>query len=206
MTGRKSDDRTSTRGIGRPRSAEVDEAILAAGLDLLATVGFDRMTMEGIAERAGVSKATLYLRWSSTEDLVVAVVGRFVSEISIPDTGSAEGDLLHLVHEAVRVYRGKAGAVMPGLVSALASNPRLADSLRQVFLLPRRAALRSVLERGVRRGELRADLDYELALDFLGGPLFYRLLVTGGPLDDALAGGVVSAMLHGLAARGAQRP
>lgn len=204
--GERSDGRTSARGIGRPRSEQVDEAILEAGLDLLATAGFDRLTMEGVAARAGVSKATLYLRWSSREDLVVAVVERFVSEIAIPDTGAIEGDLLHLMHDAVRVYRGRAGAVMPGLVSALAYHPRLAESLRRLFLKPRRAALRTVLERGVRRGELREDLDYELALDFLGGPLFYRLLITGGPLDDQLARGVVSALLHWLSARGAPRP
>jgi AcrR family transcriptional regulator len=184
----------------------VDEAILDAGLDLLATVGFDRTTMEGVAERAGVSKATLYLRWSSKEDLVVAVVDRFVGEITLPDTGTIEGDLLHLMQDAVRVYRGRPGEVMPGLLSALAYRPQLEHALRQVFLEPRQAALQRVLERGVRRGELRANLDYELALDFLGGPLFYRLLVTGGPLDDPLARGVVSAMLYGLASRGAPHP
>lgn len=194
------------RTIGRPRSKQADEVILTAALDLLATVGFDRMAMEGVAERAGVGKATLYLRWSSKEELVVAVVERFVSEITLPDTGTIEGDLLHLMHEAVRVYRGRPGDVMPGLVSALAYSPRLADALKDVFLKPRRAALRTVLERGVERGELRKDLDYELALDFLGGPLFYRLLITEGPLDDALAHGVVSTMLHGLSARGAPRP
>lgn len=195
-----------TRGIGRPRSEQVDEAILEAGLDSLAAVGFERMTMEGVAERAGVSKATLYLRWSSKADLVVAVVERFVSEIALPDTGTIEGDLLQLMRAAVRVYRGKAGDVMAGLVSALAHDRRLADSLRQTFLNPRRAALREVLERGVRRGELREDLDYELALDFLGGPLFYRLLITGGPLDDALANGVVAVMLQSLSAPGVPRP
>jgi AcrR family transcriptional regulator len=181
----------------------VDAAILDVGLDLLATVGFDRLTMEGVAQSAGVSKATLYLRFSSKEDLVVAVVERFVREIAIPDTGTVEGDLLHLMRDAVQVYRGRAGAVMPGLVSALAYNARLAEPLREAFLKPRRAALRAVLERGVGRGELKADLDHELALDFLGGPLFYRLLVTGGPLDDALARGVVTVMLDGLVARGA---
>lgn len=191
--------RQEARGAGRPRSAEADEAIINAGLDLLATIGFDRMTMEGVAEQAGVSKATLYLRWSSKEDLIVAVIEHFVSEITIPDTGTVEGDLLHLMQDAVRVYSGSLGAVMPGLVSALAYSPRLAKSLREHFLKPRRAALRTVLERAVERGELRDDLDYELALDFIGGPLFYRLLITGGALDDGLSRGVVSTMLRGLA-------
>jgi AcrR family transcriptional regulator len=192
--------RQEARGAGRPRSAQADEQIINAALDLLATVGFDRITMEGVAERAGVSKATLYLRWSSKEDLIVTVIGRFVSDITIPDTGAIEGDLLHLMRAAVRVYSGRYGAVMTGLASALAYSPRLAESLREHFLKPRLAALRTVLERAVERGELRDDLDYELALDFLGGPLFYRLLITGGPLDEGLSRGVVSTMLRGLAA------
>lgn len=198
MTGTRG-GRQEARGAGRPRSARADEAIIDAGLNLLATIGFDRITMEGLAEQAGVSKATLYLRWPSKEDLIVAVIERFVSKITIPDTGTIEGDLLHLMQDAVRVYSGRPGAVMPGLVSALAYNPRLAESLREHFLKPRRVALRTVLERAVERGELRDDLDYELALDFLGGPLFYRLLITGGPLDECLARGVVSTMLWGLA-------
>lgn len=201
-----SDDRRKVGGRGRPRSKRVDEAILEAALEALATVGFDRMSMEGVAELAGVSKSTLYLRWSSKEALVVAVVEWFVSEITIPDTGTLEGDLQQLMHDAVRVYQGRPGAIMPGLVSALAYDPQLAESLRQIFLKPRRAALRTVFERGVRRGELREDLDYELALDFLGGPLFYRLLITGGALDDELARGVVSVMLYGLSVRREPRP
>lgn len=198
--------RNGSRGPGRPRSEKVDSAILMAALDMLAEVGFDRTTMEGVAERAGVSKASLYLRWSSKEDLVVAVVQQFVSEIKIPDTGTIEGDLLHLMRDAVRVYRGKPGAVMPGLVSALAYNPGLADSLRRIFLKPRRTALRVVLERAVRRGELHEGIDYELALDFLGGPLFYRLLITGAPVDGEFARHLVSAMLNGLVPQGAQHP
>lgn len=203
VVGRSSRDESS-RGPGRPRSERVNSAILMAALDMLADVGFDRTTMEGVAERAGVSKASLYLRWSSKEDLVVAVVQEFVREITIPDTGTIEGDLLHLMRDAVRVYRGKAGAVMPGLVSALAYDPRLANSLRRIFLKPRRKALRVVLERAVQRGELHEDIDYELALDFLGGPLFYRLLITGAPLDDDFARHLVSAMLNGLRPQGAQ--
>ena len=192
---------TAGRG-GRPRSAEADAAILRATFELVGEVGFEALTMEGIADRAGVGKATLYRRWSSKEELVIAVIEEFVSEITIPDTGAIEGDLLHLMNEAVRVYRGRAGAVVAGLVPALTGDRPLAVALRTSFLKPRRAALRTVLERGVERGELRSDLDYELALDFLGGPLFYRLLITGGRIDAGLARGVVRVMLDGLRAPG----
>lgn len=200
------ENRSGSRGIGRPRSPQVDAAILEAGFDQLAAVGFDRLTMEAVAERAGVSKATLYLRWSTKEDLVVAVVDRFVSEIAIPDSGTVEGDLVHMMEDAVRVYGGRPGAVIPGLLSALAYNKRLAETFRGRFLGPRRTALRTVIDRAVRRGEFPESVDRELALDFLGGPLFYRLLLTGGPLDQRLARDVVSVMLYGLSTRGAPRP
>lgn len=186
-------------GPGRPRSERATRAILEAAIDGLAEDGFEGLTMEGVAARAGVGKATVYRRWSSKPELVRAAVEAFVSEIEIPDTGSVREDLLVLEREAVAVYRGRPGHLMPGLVSAMARHPDLAESVREDFLRARRAALRTVLTRGIERGELRSGIDLELALDFLGGPLFYRLLVTGGPLDDALALGVVDIMLRGLA-------
>jgi hypothetical protein len=118
----------------------------------------------------------------------------------IPDTGSTEDDLRELMRSAVKVYRGSVEAgVMPGLVDAMNRDRRLARSVREGFLKRRRAALAAVLERGVQRGDLRPDLDVELALDVLGGPLFYRLLVTGGPIDNDLADGVAELMIRGFA-------
>lgn len=193
-------EETEGRGPGRPRSRRATEAILSAVIDALAESGFQGLTMEGVAERAGVGKTTVYRRWSSKEALVRAAVESFVTGIAIPNTGSVREDLLALEREAVSVYRGKPGRLMPGLVAAMALHPELARSVREDFLRSRRAALRTVLRRGIERGELRGDTDLELALDFLGGPLFYRLLVTGGPLDDGLAEGVVAVMLDGLAA------
>jgi Tetracyclin repressor-like, C-terminal domain len=104
------------------------------------------------------------------------------------------------MREAVELYRGSlAGRLMPSLVGAMARRPELAEAVRERFLAGRRAALTEVLWRGVARGDLRADLDLALALDVLGGPLFYRLLVTGGPLDEQLAAGVAELIMRGFA-------
>lgn len=187
------------RGPGRPRSERADRAIIEAAIDGLAEDGFEGLTMAGVAARAGVGKATVYRRWSSKEALVRGAVEAFVGGIAIPNSGSVETDLLVLLGEAVEVYRGRPGRLMPGLVSAMARNPELARVVREDFLRARRSALRTVVRRGIERGELRRDVDMELALDFLGGPLFYRLLVTGGPLDEALVRGVVDVMLRGMA-------
>lgn len=194
------DDAASSGGPGRPRSERVHRAILDATLELLAERGWDGLTMEGIAGRAGVGKATVYRRWKSREGVLAAAVDRLVGEeIAIPDTGALRSDLGVLMARAVALYRGPPGRMMPGLVSAMARHPEVAEAVRTGFLASRRDALREVLDRGVLRGELRADTDPELALDFLGGPLFYRLLVTGGPLDEALAAGTVDVLLRGLA-------
>ena len=186
--------------VGRPREVRLDGAILAATLELVAEVGIHDFRMDDVAERAGVGKAAIYRRYRSKDELVTATVAALVSEITVPDTGSTREDLLALMREAVEVYGDpiKAG-VMPSLVGAMPQRPELARAIRDGFLARRRAALRAVLDRGVARGDLRADLDVELALDVLGGALFYRLLITGGPIDGDLAEGVAELILRGFA-------
>lgn len=183
---------------GRPRDEHADAAIVAAALELLAEVGVHRFRMDDLAGRAGVGKATIYRRYPSKERLVAAAVASLVSEIALPDTGTTRGDLLSLMRDAVAVYsRPRAGGLMASLVEAMRHDPALTAAVRGGFLAARRAALEQVLKRGVERGDLAAGLDVELALDVLGGPLFYRLLITGGPIDERLADGVVDLTLAG---------
>jgi AcrR family transcriptional regulator len=153
-----------------------------------------------------VGKAAIYRRYRSKDELVAAAVSALVSEITVPDSGSTRGDLLSLMRGAIEVYSGPVAAgAMPSLVEAMNRDPELALAVRDGFLARRRAALQVVLERGVERGDLRADLDFELALDVLGGPLFYRLLITGGPIDERLAEGVVELIMRGFGPDGSRR-
>jgi AcrR family transcriptional regulator len=184
--------------LGRPREARADRAILAAAIELIAQRGVPALRIGDVAERAGVGKAAIYRRYRSKDELVAAAVAALVSEITIPDTGSTRSDLHVLMRDAVKVYSGPVAAgAMPSLVEAMSRNPELARAVREGFLAGRRAALKAVLERGVERGDLGPDLDLELALDVLGGPLFYRLLVTGGPIDEELAQSIVDLILRG---------
>jgi AcrR family transcriptional regulator len=194
-------EEASTPGLmGRPREERADRAILAAALELMAQHGVRDLRMDDVADRARVGKATIYRRYRSKDELVTAAVAALVSEITVPDTGSTRADLLELMRSAVEVYKGSVEAgVMPGLVEAMSRDAELARTVREGFLARRRAALRAVLVRGVDRGDLRTDLDVDLALDVLGGPLFYRLLVTGGPIDEQLADGVAELILRGFA-------
>jgi AcrR family transcriptional regulator len=191
---------TTPRSLGRPREERADRSIVRATLELIAEHGVGDLRMDDIAERARVGKATIYRRYRAKHELVTAAVAALVSEIKVPDTGSTQRDLLELMRSAVDVYSGSVeAAAMPSLVDAMSRDVELARAVREGFLAGRRAALHAVLARGVERGDLRADLDFELALDVLGGPLFYRLLVTGGPIDRALAEGVVELILRGFA-------
>jgi AcrR family transcriptional regulator len=192
-------DAVAERGIGRPRDARADRAILEATLELIAELGVYEFRTDDVAARAGVGKGAIYRRYGSKDELVTAAIAGLVSEeIVVPDTGSTREDLLVLMREAVALYRGSLAArLMPNLIGAMAQKAKLAKTVRDGFLAGRRSALGEVLRRGVERGDLRADLDLELALDVLGGPLFYRLLVTRGPIDDQLAEGVADLILRG---------
>jgi AcrR family transcriptional regulator len=191
-------DPSSRRAIGRPKDKRADRAIVAAALELMAESGVRDLRMDDVAERAGVGKATIYRRYRSKTALISDAVATLVSEITIPDTGSTRADLLALMDQAVGLYSGPlAPRLMPSLLEEAQRNPELANTLRSGFLTRRRAALSAVLRRGMGRGDLARDLDLELALDVLGGPLFYRLLVTGGPIDQPLAEGIVELILRG---------
>ena len=187
--------------MGRPRDARADGAILEATLQLIGELGVYGFRTEDVAARAGVGKGAIYRRYRSKDELVTAAIAAVVSEeIAVPDTGSTRADLLVLMREAVDLYRGAlAGRLMPNLIGAMAQKPELAHSIRDGFLAGRRAALAEVLRRGVERGDLDRNLDLDLALDVLGGPLFYRLLVTGGPIDEQFAEGIADLILRGFA-------
>jgi AcrR family transcriptional regulator len=194
-------DAVAEGAMGRPRDARADRAILEATLELIADHGVYEFRTEDVAARAGVGKGAIYRRYRSKDELVTAAIAVLVSEeIAVPDTGSTREDLLLLMRGAVELYRRpRARRLMPNLIGAIAQKPELATAVRDGFLARRREVLSEVLRRGVERGDLRPDLDVELALDVLGGPLFYRLLVTGGPLDERLAEGVAELILRGFA-------
>jgi AcrR family transcriptional regulator len=193
-------DGSAKRPVGRPKDQRADRAIVTAALELMAEHGVHDLRMDDVAERAGVAKATIYRRYRSKDALVSGAVASLVSEIEIPDTGSTRDDLLALMRQAVDLYNGSlAGRLMPPLVEEARRNPAMAKTVRDEFVSGRRVALSAVLKRGIRRGDLRRGLDLDLALDVLGGAIFYRLLITGGPIDDRLAEGIVDLILRGFA-------
>jgi AcrR family transcriptional regulator len=170
---------------GRPRSEASHHAIIQATLELLIEVGYGALTMDAVRDRAGVGKATIYRRWSSKEELVRDTIVFLHEEFETPDTGSLRGDYAALAM-AVRASASRAGAatLMPRLLGESVHDPELFAIFRAHLVEPRRAALRSVLERAVARGEIRAGIDPELMVDLFAGPAVYRLLITGGDMTQ----------------------
>jgi AcrR family transcriptional regulator len=163
------------RRPGRPRSAEAERAILSATLVLLAEAGFEGMSVEHVAGRAGVGKATIYRRWSSKRALVAAALRTLNADIEAPDSGGARRDLIqllrHLRHSTLSALEGV--GVAPFL-AAVARDGELRRIAWEFLVEPHRAALAAILERGRARGELRADLDIELAIDTIAGTMIYQ--------------------------------
>jgi Transcriptional regulator len=186
---------------GRPRSHVAHQAILAAAIDLIRDVGYDAVTIEGVAAKAGVAKTTLYRRWSGKEVLVANAIEQIAVSIASPDTGTLRGDILAVLHSSVAMYRDPAtGALLSGLVAAIARSETIAAAVRGGFVAARRKALRAVVERWIDRGELRPDLEVDVLMDMIAGPLFYRFLLRGEPVDVRLTEEILDILLRGITA------
>lgn len=185
-------------GVGRPRSERAHAAILAAAADLLVEGGWAAATIEAIAARAGVSKVTIYKWWASRGAVAVeAYFARYAQTIVFEDSGDIAADLTNQIRVMIRAFRGRAGQVMAELVGQAQLDPHLAEMLRAQWIQPRREITAGVLRRAIDRGQLRADVDLELLMDQLYGPLYYRLVLAHQPLVPSLAEGLVRAALDG---------
>lgn len=174
----------SARRVGRPRSTEADEAILAAAADEFAERGYEAMGIEAIAERAGVAKSTIYRRYPGKPELVRAVLSEAVrDERPTPDTGSLEGDLVELCRRLRDKFTSEKHNTMLGLIDAATRHPELQPVLRE-FIGQRRRWGTDRVRRAIAEGELSADADPEAVLDMAAAPVFYRAVLSGGPLDD----------------------
>ena len=188
------------RTPGRPRSEASHQAIIDATLDLLVEGGYGALTMEAVRTRAGVGKATIYRRWASKDELVRDAIVFLHEEFDAPDTGSLRGDYDALAI-LVRSSATRGGAsLMPRLLGEAVNDPELFAIFRANLVEPRRAALRTVLERAVARGEIREELDLEMVLDLFAGPVVYRLLITGGDMSQMFSPEAqMDALMNGLA-------
>ncbi|MGC5019536.1 TetR/AcrR family transcriptional regulator [Micromonospora sp. DT47] len=200
-------DMTSTgdapRSPGRPRSVRADEAIVEATLDLLAEGStIEALSIEAIAARAGVGKATIYRRWPGKDALLLDALRRLKGIMPQPAGHSVRDDLVLLVGAVGQNIDPRAAKIMPCLVPEVNRSPDHFQ-LYQNIIQPRRKLMREVLRRGIREGELRADLDVEVTMALLTGPMLVQRVLRWNPeLDDrVLPEQIVDGVLEGIRAR-----
>ncbi|GAA2254795.1 TetR family transcriptional regulator [Streptomyces ruber] len=162
---------------------DVTEAIRAAVFEELAAAGYARMSIEGIARRAGVGKTAVYRRWRSKLHLVLDLVSAVaVQGLPAPDTGSLETDLRLLYEVTSRALRHPvAGQIIPDLQAEAARNPEIAEAMQKALREGQQSVASGIVRAAAERGEIRADIDEDLALDLISGPLYWRAVVVRSP-------------------------
>jgi AcrR family transcriptional regulator len=183
---------------GRPRSAAADDAILDAATELFCEVGYDGLSVEAVAARAGVGKTTIYRRYDTKLDLVMAALRCVAKDaMKAPETGSLRTDLLALAEGYHRMLTSTtAGRAIPMTLAAKAQNPEMAAA-HDEFVQGRRRVAVTVIDAGIARGELPAGIDATLIADALTGALFMRVFVTGQPVDAAYREQLIDLLLGG---------
>lgn len=189
----------NTKRTGRPRSIEVDGAIIEATTQQLIEGGFGRLTVDAVAARAGVGKATIYRRWPSKTELLRATLASFNDVVSDDvATGDLRRDLQTLLRRMVEEFvDSDAARLMPQLAAEAQFDPQLRELLHTNARI-RREVFGHVLERARARGELRDDLDLEVVIDLLIAPVFVRKLITGTPITTSITDNAVDAVLSGI--------
>lgn len=190
-------------GEQRPggRSARTRTAVLGATADLLAEVGYEALTFDAVAQRAGVHKTTVYRRWPTKPDLVAdAARERSVQLVEVPDTGTLLGDLTALARAVAANIGSDVGSAMTKtLTAAAATSPSVAE-VTHAFWEERLRLSSTIVERAVAHGELPPATDSNVVIESLVGPLYMRLLFTGEPIDGEVADQIARAVAEGFAA------
>jgi AcrR family transcriptional regulator len=185
----------SHRAPGRPRCEVTHQAVLKAAYELLAEDGIGRFTIERVAARSGVARTTIYRWWPTKGALAMeGFLAAIAPEIEVPPTESVAADIRAQVRLFARLLRGTVGRITRGIIAAGQSDPETISAFMTGFVGPRRAEGRAILQRGIASGELRADLDVDLVLSGIFGPLYLRMLLNEG-LDDAWVDRLVDSVI-----------
>ena len=195
------------RPRGRQRSLEAESSILKAALYLLERKPLRQVTADAIAQRAGVSKATIY-KWWPNKSLVAldAYLEGMTERVDLPDTGSAEIDFTVQLKSVMSFYKSPLGRLFCQFIAEGQSDPAFLKLFRERFLYARRDAASVMWRRGVDRGEIREEVDGEIVLDLIYGPMIFRLLAGHGSLSDVECGAMVEVIFGGLRRPGYRCP
>jgi len=186
------------RPPGRPRSEQARQAILRSTLKALSEKGFASLAIEEIAEHAGVGKTTVYRWWPNKGALIAdAFASSTTSQLRFPDTGALFTDMSRQMQQLVKIFRSPQGRIVSAILAAGQSDGDLIAAFRERFLRPRRREAYATLERGIQRGELRKDIDQDLLLDSLYGPIYMRFLIKHASLTSEFVDRLCELVLGG---------
>lgn len=194
----------ATARPGRPRDASVDGRVMAVAWEMLLAGGYAGLNVDEVAERAAVAKTTLYRRWPTKDHLAIAVVTQMIPPVPVPDTGDLCRDLTEFALilaaslDTCRTAGGSDGisAGLNGeLVAAAGRHPDLGD-LSRTLHAQRHAMVLARLQRAIEWEGLRPDIDFDILLDQISGPIYYRVLITGAPADRSYAERLVRTVLN----------
>ena len=189
------------RAPGRPRSAQADQAIIDAIVDLLVDRGYREVTIEAVAARAGVAKTTIYRRWPSKAEMVVEAISACKKDCLEVEPSSGKPISCSLVGMLSMLSCSRVARILTGLAVEMAHNEELAVAVREGLMKPNREVVLATLRRGVDTGELRPDANLDVVADLLVGPMFFRILVSGAEVTPELASETVDLVLRGISPR-----
>lgn len=193
--------RRSSESAGRPRDEEARNAILRASLSLVKEFGYPSLSIEKIARRARTGKTTIYRWWPSKAAVVGEAFLSYISpEIEYPSVSAmtVRESIRRQMQAIARAFRGPHGDLLRALLVEAQFDQELASAWVTGFTLPRRKLATEVLKAGIASGELRSDIDMNVAIDALYGGLYYRFLIPYAPLSPEFAGQLADAVLNGL--------
>lgn len=194
---------TDQRRIGRPRNRQADTAILKATVSLLGESGFQNLTMEQVARRAGVGRATVYRRWKTKEEMIINALDTLMADFDVTATGDLHGDLFAMTCWLRNgLLTAPEGRLLPHLAAQAVSDPNFPSSHMESWVCPWRDAVEAVLVRGRDEGRVRKEVNVIGIVDMLGGVVILRLFLgQGRPLVDDQIRDMIDGVLNGALVR-----
>jgi AcrR family transcriptional regulator len=195
---RNGDRGGNRRSPGRPRSEQARVAILRSALKLLGDNGFSDLTIESVAAHANVGKATVYRWWPNKAALIAdAFASSTTRKLRFPDAGSVYTDMSQQMRQLIKIFRSRRGRIVSAILAAGQRERDVIAAVRERFLKPRRQEAYETLRRGIARGELRSDVDMDLLLDSLYGPIYMRFLIRHDELTPEFVDRLCQLVLSG---------
>src|ERR1700689_5504802 len=186
------------RPPGRPRSEQARLSIQSSTLKLLAQKGFSALSIESVAAHANVGKATVYRWWPNKAALIAdAFASSTTRKLRFPDAGSVYTDMSQQMRQLIKIFRSRRGRIVSAILAAGQRDRDVIAAFRERFLKPRRQEAYETLRRGIARGELRSDVDMDLLLDSLYGPIYMRFLIRHDELTPEFVDRLCQLVLSG---------